>query len=155
VLSKEGVVVVSQVELDANEGANSKSDVYDGQVCWWSSPCQPPQAGGLLPCEGESWKATPSPEPSIFGAPASQIFKGPGNPPPPAPAKAKARTKAQLLEKAVADCKKKQNKKKRQACEATARKRYGAIKKKAKKASQGLGESLVSKLNILNQWPAG
>jgi hypothetical protein len=61
-------------------------DVYDAHECTTASPCiAPPPA--LRPCETEaSCKAPPSPQPTIYGAPSSATFVGPGNqatPPPP------------------------------------------------------------------------
>jgi DNA-binding beta-propeller fold protein YncE len=61
-------------------------DVYDAHECTTASPCiAPPSA--LRPCETEaSCKAPPTPQPTIYAAPSSATFVGPGNliPPPPA-----------------------------------------------------------------------
>jgi NHL repeat len=81
--------------LDASEGGNdvffltasrlvardvdTSQDVYDAHVCSAAAPCasvpvSPP------PCtSGDSCKAAPSPQPAIFGAPASATFSGAGN----------------------------------------------------------------------------
>jgi hypothetical protein len=118
---------------------DSARDVYDAHVCT-SEPCivfagpQPP------PCSTEaSCKASPTPQPTIFGTPASATFEGAGNPDPaPAPAPAaKVKTAAQIraerLAKALKACKGKKNKHKRQACEKQARKKYGPQKSSSKK----------------------
>lgn len=61
-------------------------DVYDAHECTSASPCVAPRPASPPPCDTEaSCKASPAPEPDIFGAPASGTFSGPGNltPPPP------------------------------------------------------------------------
>jgi hypothetical protein len=66
------------------QDVDTAPDVYDAHECTTQSPCiAPPSA--LRPCETEaSCKAPPSPQPTIYGAPASATFTGPGNliPPP-------------------------------------------------------------------------
>jgi hypothetical protein len=54
-------------------------DVYDAHECTTASPCiAPPSA--LRPCETEaSCKAPPAPQPTIYAAPATATFNGPGN----------------------------------------------------------------------------
>jgi DNA-binding beta-propeller fold protein YncE len=116
-------------------------DLYDAHVCTAGSPCiTNPEPPGP-PCASEaSCKAPPTPQPEIFGAPASATFSGAGNITPPTPA-SKAPTKAQLLTKALSSCRAKHKgssekaKKSRKACEAEARRRYGA-KAPAKKSSK-------------------
>jgi hypothetical protein len=62
-------------------------DVYDAHECTAKSPCFPPAAEVPPPCTTEaSCKAGPEPPPSIYGAPASATFNGPGNLAPPIPA---------------------------------------------------------------------
>jgi hypothetical protein len=54
--------------------------VYDAHECTGSSPCPPLPAGAPAPCITEaSCKAAPSPQPAIYGPPASATFSGPGN----------------------------------------------------------------------------
>jgi uncharacterized protein YaiL (DUF2058 family) len=97
---------------------------------------------------GESCKPPPTPQPDLFGAPASGTFSGPGNVAPVAAVpvragKTVAQLRAEKLAKALKACRKKKAKKKRLACERGARKRYGTAKatktKKAAKASEKLG----------------
>jgi hypothetical protein len=55
-------------------------DVYDAHICTASVPCQPVAAVPTPPCDTEaSCKAAPSPQPEIYGAPASSTFTGAGN----------------------------------------------------------------------------
>jgi hypothetical protein len=115
-------------------------DMYDAHVCSGESPCV---SAPVLPppCTTESsCKPSPSPQPGIFGAPASATFSGLGNTfgeparPPAKPTAAQLRAKK--LAVALASCRKryKHAKKKRAACEKTARHKYGPVK--AKKASR-------------------
>lgn len=54
-------------------------DVYDAHVCSASVPCLS-AAVSPPPCSsGDSCKAAPSPQPTIYGAPASATFNGTGN----------------------------------------------------------------------------
>jgi hypothetical protein len=61
-------------------------DVYDAHECTTQSPCISP-APAPEPCTTEaSCKAPPTPQPTIYAAPSSATFVGPGNqatPPPP------------------------------------------------------------------------
>ncbi len=111
-------------------------DVYDAHECTTEAPCLPEPSSPPPPCETEaSCKASPTPQPGIYGPPASATFSGPGNLTPPPPVKPKPPTAAELrakhLKAALATCKRKykHNKHKRQSCEQTAHKRYGAVKK--------------------------
>jgi len=93
-----------------------------------------PVATTTVPCaNAETCEPPPSPA-STPGAPASATFSGPGNlaPASPAPTKPKAvvETRAQKLAKALKACRKDKTKKKRLACERTARKKYGPSKPK-------------------------
>jgi len=115
---------------------DSARDVYDAHVCSASSPCIEPESVQSPPCSTEaSCKASPTPQPTIYAAPASATFQGPGNPPPAAPAtkkKTAAEIKAEQLAKALKACRAKKQKQKRQACEKQARAKYGAKKPKPK-----------------------
>jgi hypothetical protein len=106
-------------------------DIYDAHECSATVPCL--SATGPVPaCDaGDSCKAAPSPQPAIFGAPASATFSGPGNltPPMAVKAKPKPRTRAQQLASALNACRK-QHGKKRTVCERKARKRFGALRTK-------------------------
>ncbi len=65
------------------QDVDTSFDVYDAHLCSPSAPCVsepvlPP------PCSsGDACKAAPSPQPAIFGAPASATFSGAGNVSPP------------------------------------------------------------------------
>jgi hypothetical protein len=96
-------------------------DVYDAHECTAASPCvkaptSPP------PCENESsCKASPEPQPSIYGSPASATFSGPGNLTPPVlPAK-------KVVKKKAVKCPKGETRNKRHKCVA---------KKKSKKSAR-------------------
>jgi len=61
-------------------------DVYDAHECTSQAPCLPVRAAVPPPCDtGDSCKAAPSPQPAIYGAPASATFSGAGNIAPPSP----------------------------------------------------------------------
>ncbi len=120
-------------------------DVYDARTCTAESPCQtipqPPPGS----CEDAQTCRPASPPQQIPGGPGgSATFSGPGNaapPPPKVQAKGeqaskpavKPLTRKQKLARAIKACGTKHPKKKRKACEAHARKLYGA--KQAKKAT--------------------
>ena len=132
------VFFLTSARLSALDTDTSR-DVYDAHVCTGASPCITYTPTQTSPCIDEaSCKAPSPPQPSIFGAPASATFQGPGNPtsatPPPAKPKTAAQIRAEHLKKALKACKKDKKKSKRQACEKQARKRYGPLKK-AKKSS--------------------
>jgi hypothetical protein len=117
-------------------------DVYDAHVCTQpGEPCITFPTTQSPPCTTEaSCKATPSPQPSVFGAPPSATFEGLGNPTPVPPAavvkaKAKPLTRTQELARALKACRKKA-KRKRAGCERSARGRFGSarVKRGGKKA---------------------
>lgn len=123
----------------APQDRDTSFDVYDAHVCSSGVPCvvrtvSPP------PCSnGDACKAAPSPQPTVFGAPASATFKGVGDlAAPSGPSVApKSLTRAQQLGRALRACKKKP-KKKRGACKRQARKRYRAVvSRKAKSSKRG------------------
>jgi DNA-binding beta-propeller fold protein YncE len=118
-------------------------DVYDAHVCSEAIPCLAPLPVAPPPCStGDSCKAAPSLQPAIFGASGSATFSGAGNivaPTPKPVVTPKRSTRAQKLAKAIRACAKKP-KKKRAACEAQARKRYGAKVKATGKKSARRGQ---------------
>jgi hypothetical protein len=106
-------------------------DIYDAQECTNASPCQPAPAQQPPACTTEaSCKASPTPQPGIFGAPPSATFNGPGNSPPPPPAVVKPKPTAKCKHGFV----RKKVKKKEQCVKA---KRQS---KKAKKSSKKRGQ---------------
>jgi hypothetical protein len=98
-------------------------DVYDARVDGGIPAQNPPPAPA--PCTGETCRSASDP-PSPFGVPSSATIAGIGNltPQPAAKPKPKPLTRAQKLARALKACKK-QPRKRRQSCEARARKRYG------------------------------
>ena len=124
---------------------DTSMDVYDAHECTSQVPCVSPPGVSPECATADACRAAPTPQPPIFGAPSSATFSGAGNPAPaPAPAptaaaaeaKVKVLTRAQKLAEALKQCKKKESKKQRSACEKQARKRYGALKAK-KRTSKG------------------
>jgi hypothetical protein len=103
-------------------------DVYDAHECTSASPCIAPVTAPP-PCETEaSCKASPEPEPGIYGPPPSATFSGPGNLAPPPPPVIKKVTKKTVT------CKKgfvKKKIKKKETCTKAKSKKS----KRAKKAS--------------------
>jgi DNA-binding beta-propeller fold protein YncE len=71
----------------ARKDIDNAYDVYDAHECTSGSPCAPAEASQPPACETEaSCKAPPTPQPEVFGAPASATFSGAGNPAPATPA---------------------------------------------------------------------
>jgi WD40-like Beta Propeller Repeat len=133
--SGDDVFFVSTARLSTQD-VDTDYDVYDAHVCTSAAPCVQTSAPPPPCSNGEACKAAPTPQPPIFGAPASATFTGAGNPAPPAtaPAKAKPPTRAQQLAKALKACRKDKSKSKRSSCEKQARKKYGAKAKAKPKA---------------------
>jgi hypothetical protein len=99
------------------QDVDTDHDVYDAHECTAASPCIS-QAPAPSPCATEaSCKAPPTPQPTIYGAPASATFSGPGNltpspvsAPKPKP-KAKQCPKGKVRKKGSRTCKPKPKKK--------------------------------------------
>jgi hypothetical protein len=117
-------------------------DVYDARVCSQSSPCLTPPSPAPAGCDTEDGclPAAP-PQQAPVGPSGSATFSGAGNiaAPPKQEVKAvkttsKPLTRAQKLAKALKACRRQHAGKKRRACEAHARKLYGA--KRASKAKR-------------------
>jgi hypothetical protein len=112
----------------ASQDVDTAIDIYDAHTCTASVPCvalpvSPP------PCSsGDSCKGAPSPQPSIFGAPASATFVGAGNVVGSSGAVVSPRslTRAQKLARALRACRGKP-KRKRVVCVRRARARYAAV----------------------------
>jgi hypothetical protein len=131
------VFFLTSARLTSQDYDNS-IDVYDAHECTTASPCPPQSAEAPPPCDTEaSCKASPTPQPEIYGAPSSATFNGLGNITPTAPAVVKKKTAAEVraedLKKALKKCKTDKKKKKRATCEAKAKKLYGPVNKKGKK----------------------
>ena len=56
-------------------------DVYDARVCSEAAPCSTTPVSSPPCTSGDSCKAAPSPQPSLFGDPPSATFSGVGNVP--------------------------------------------------------------------------
>ncbi len=112
-------------------------DLYDAHECTGTSPCAPAAALAPPPCTtGDACKAAPSPQPAVFGAPASATFSGAGNVTPssaPAAVTKRSAGRAQKLAKALKACRAKSGRK-HAACESRARKRYGARRSRARRS---------------------
>jgi hypothetical protein len=113
-------------------------DIYDAHECKSNSPCFLPPPVSPPPCDnGEACKAAQTPQPLLFGAPASATFRGAGNPvsTPPPPAHT-GLTRAQKLARALKACGR-LAKRKRSACRRRAELRYG---KPSSTRSKGAGK---------------
>jgi hypothetical protein len=112
-------------------------DVYDAHVCTSATPCEQPPVSPPPCSNGESCKPGQTPQPTIYGAPASATFSGAGNLTPAVPATRKAKAKIgarQKLRRALSACARMHapSKRKLRKCRARARRRYG-------KAARGSG----------------
>ncbi|HWX44382.1 MAG TPA: hypothetical protein VNY52_03560 [Solirubrobacteraceae bacterium] len=72
------VFFLTQARL-ARQDVDSSFDVYDAHVCQESSPCASVPASPPSCSSGDSCKAAPSPQPTVFGVPSSATFSGAGN----------------------------------------------------------------------------
>jgi hypothetical protein len=112
------------------QDVDTSADVYDAHECTSESPCITP-AVAPRQCETEaSCKAPPTPQPTIYAAPATATFSGPGNlisPPPAVVAKPKPK---------VTKCKKGDTKNKKGRCVKNKKKK----KTKAKKSSRATND---------------
>jgi hypothetical protein len=106
-------------------------DVYDARECSAQASCYPAMVAVSPPCgTGDACKPSPSPQPAIFGSPASATFVGKGNASTPQPGpivKAKSLSRAQKLARARKACHSRKGKRRR-VCERQARARYAARK---------------------------
>ena len=77
--SGDDVFFLSSSRLSSGDLDGSRS-LWDARVCAVGSPCLPVAVGRPPACGTEaSCKASPSPQPVVFGAPASATFNGSGN----------------------------------------------------------------------------
>ena len=130
-----GDVFFQTAEQLVPQDIDTAHDVYDAHVCTTESPCSAQVAAPPACVTADACRAAPTPQPEVFGAPSSATFSGPGNlaPPPPPKPKTAAQIRAEKLTKALKQCHKDKQRKKRTVCEKSAHKRYGPLK--AKKAS--------------------
>ncbi len=122
-----GDVFFSTVARLSPADFDSSTDVYDAHECSRTGPCLAPPPVPPPPCTtGDACKPAPTPQPPIFGSPASATFTGAGNPAPPVAAatpRSKPSTRAQKLAAALKACRRTKARSKRVACERRARHR--------------------------------
>jgi len=120
----------SQLTSTDREGGVS---IFDAQECTSAAPCPPPAPVPAPECNTEaSCKASPEPQPSIYGAPSSATFSGPGNLAAEAPPRSPVKTVTKKTTKCRRGFVKKKVKKKEQCVRVKS-------KKKAKKSSNKKG----------------
>jgi hypothetical protein len=132
----ENVFFTHRGQLGPNGSAGGANSLYDARV----NGGFPPPASA---CSAASCPGTPPP-PATFTPPPTITFSGVGNYPPPAPTVGKpspAQVRARELAKALKACRGKRDRRKRVACEATARRRYGPARKPKKAARKAKGGS--------------
>jgi phosphodiesterase/alkaline phosphatase D-like protein len=116
---------------------DTQADIYDARICEpeQGNPCVAPEPAALPPCGGEACHGIP-PERSPGSSGPTETFNGALNPASvlTTAVKPKSLTRAQKLTNALKQCKKDKKKSKRLACEKTARKNYGPVKKAKKSA---------------------
>ena len=115
--NQEGQIVTYDARVDGGF-----AEAVSAPACTTADACRPPV----------------SPQPSIYGAPASQTFSGAGNLAAPAGKAVKPRslTRKQKLRRALTACHKKRNKHKRSVCERQAKRRYGAKASRFKRSGK-------------------
>lgn len=121
----------------APQDTDGAYDVYDAHECTAAEPCRPSQQGTPpTPCKSAESCRPFSYSPPAGGAPASATHTGQGVLPI-VEKKPPQETRAQKLAKALKACRNRyaHSRKKRAACERTARKKYGPVKSKHAKNS--------------------
>lgn len=119
------------------EDYDSALDMYDARVCSAGSTCLPTPPASPPACStGDSCKPAPAPQPTIFGATPSATFSGVGNVSEPASASVKQRslTRARKLARALRECGRRHDRRRRSLCKRRARGRYGAKSSAARTA---------------------
>ncbi|HXC46097.1 MAG TPA: hypothetical protein VNU24_05780, partial [Solirubrobacteraceae bacterium] len=92
-LSGDDVFFLTREKLVAEDG-DTALDVYDARVCTASEPCSSPPASPPACATADACRAAPTPQPAVFGTPASATFSGAGDVRPPAPASKPAARKS-------------------------------------------------------------
>jgi hypothetical protein len=115
-------------------------DVYDAHECTAASPCATEATAHEECASAAACRSAPVPQPSIFGAPSSATFSGPGNILAEPKPKTAAQIRAEKLSKALASCRKRypHSKKRRGSCERAAHRTYGP-KARARKSGRRRG----------------
>jgi hypothetical protein len=138
--SGEDVFIATADQLLPSD-TDTRVDVYDARVDGGF-----PVTAAVPVCDNaDSCKPLASPQPaSVFGAPASATFSGPGDlvvaTMPAKAVKPKALTRAQKLSRTLRACERRP-KRGRSACERTARRRYGSGVASSRHASRGRGSA--------------
>jgi hypothetical protein len=119
-------------------------DVYDAHICSSAMPClsSPSQSASPACAEADTCRGGAEPQPGIFAAPPTATSPSTGNVSPPAnkpTTKTPAQIRAAKLRNALKACRHKHARRKRIACERNARKKYGPVKKHARKAMSRKG----------------
>jgi DNA-binding beta-propeller fold protein YncE len=100
----------------AGQDLDNAYDVYDAHVCSAASPCAPVTVPSPACTTADSCRTAPSPQPGVFGAPASATFSGAGNlAPPPAVAGEPAKKQKKSKIKSKRPRKKRKAKRRRKA----------------------------------------
>lgn len=126
----EDVFIATGDQLVPEAGADTRTNVYDVKV----GGGFPVAAASPVCVNADSCKPPDSPQPAIFGAPASATFAGPGNASPPSPPAAAVKprplTRAQQLARALSACRRKyrHSTRRRGACESHVRRQSGKDK---------------------------
>ena len=136
--SGQDVFFLTAAQLSTRD-TDAAFDIYDARACSESSPCLPAPEGSTPACETAEACHPATPPGSQGSSSGTAIFSGPGNTAQtPAPQQQvesvkstpKPPTRAQKLSKALTACRKRyrHTKKKRQSCEAHARRLYAPPK---------------------------
>jgi hypothetical protein len=121
----------------SSQDTNGAGNIYDARICEPESPCIEPPPSPTSQCEGNSCQTptTPPSEPVATLLPAAPTGNGSGVAVSPPPKKTAAQVRAEKLARALKVCRKERDHRKRVSCEASARRRYGPVKKAKKSAS--------------------
>ncbi len=121
-----------------SEDYDNAYDVYDAHVCSSAVPCRSEPVSPPECTSGDSCKAAPSPQPTIFGATPSATFNGVGNVISSSSGSgvaSKSLTRSQKLARALKACQRRKAKRKRAVCERQARAQYRAKQSKSVRAT--------------------
>jgi hypothetical protein len=111
-------------------------DLYDAHECTPAAPCSPEPVAPPPCTSGDSCKGAPSPQPALYGAPASATFSGAGNlaAPPPKPAVVRKAKRPRGLARALRACRERHRRRSR--CERQARRRYAGAARMTKRETR-------------------
>jgi hypothetical protein len=122
-----------------SEDYDNAYDMYDAHVCTPAVPCRAEPISPPECTSGDSCKAAPSPQPTIFGPAPSATFKGVGNLSASSSGQGVVRKSlgsARQLARALRACRRERDRKKRTVCERRAHRRYGARQSRKVKATR-------------------